>query len=134
MRDQCGDGEPDPGNDFLTGAAAFERIGDTLAGTDPPDSWQGAASEAYGLANEHQRHRASSMANTDTMIQSVLAAEAQKVADTRQTIDNCIQALNAAFRSPSRSAPPGWGTPRRTDSKLSRSQRSCPWPWCASNG
>jgi hypothetical protein len=97
LRDQCGQGEPDQGGDFNTGKNEFLLIADMFGSAHSPDTWQGAASEAYAKANDHQQHRANELAATDGTVQQALATEAGQVADTRQTIDACIRCINTAI-------------------------------------
>lgn len=111
MRDQCGTGEPDQGGDFNTGKNEFQLIADMLGSAHTPDTWQGAASAAYGKANDHQQHRANDMADTDAKLQQTLATEAGQVADTRQTLDACIRFINTCIPIATALAATKFGTP-----------------------
>jgi hypothetical protein len=111
MRDQCGTGEPDQGGDFNTGKNEFQLIADMMGSAHTPDTWQGAASEAYGKANDHQQHRANAMADTDAKLHETLATEAGQVADTRQTLDACIRFINTCIPIATALAATKFGTP-----------------------
>lgn len=97
MRDQCGEGEPDQGGDFNTGKNEFDLVADMLGSAGPPNTWQGAGSDAYKQANQNQQRRATNMADADGKVSTVLAKEAEQVASTRGTLDDCIRVINTAI-------------------------------------
>ncbi|MET0455016.1 MAG: type VII secretion target [Mycobacterium sp.] len=96
MLTQCGaDRIPDEGAAFQAGADAFRGITDGLSTMDAPDSWEGAAAEAYTFANELQRNRTRDMAELDRRIREALNTEATDNMDTRSVLKDCAQELNA---------------------------------------
>ncbi|BBZ11514.1 EspA/EspE family type VII secretion system effector [Mycobacterium branderi] len=88
MANMLGFGDPETGNGFAKGANAFNRIGETLGSTHPPDSWEGSASETYGERNKEQQQRAAEMAENDKTVKEVLHRESEQVEKTRETIDH----------------------------------------------
>jgi len=110
MGNLSGFGTPDEGQDFSSGAEAFQQIGETLATTGAPGSWTGDGSEAYTDQNGLQELRAKSMQQLDKSVGDVLAKEAGQVNETRQTIDYCSTALTFAIPvAISLNAIPGYG-------------------------
>jgi hypothetical protein len=110
MSNLSGFGTPDEGQDFSSGAEAFQQIGETLATTGAPGSWTGDGSEAYTDQNGLQEVRAKSMQQLDKSVGDVLAKEAGQVNETRQTIDYCSTTLTFAIPvAISLNAIPGYG-------------------------
>ncbi|ORV96253.1 EspA/EspE family type VII secretion system effector [Mycobacterium kyorinense] len=97
MANTLGFGDPETGNGFAEGANAFNRIGETLGSTHPPDSWEGSASETYGERNKEQQQRAAEMAENDKTVREVLHREAEQVEKTRETLDHNATALTLSI-------------------------------------
>jgi hypothetical protein len=97
MQEQCGEGSPDRGADFLDGASLFRGVADKLSTAGPPESWQGAGADAYRQANHRQYLRADTMKQADEKVQEAIAAEASDVLDTRQVLNDAVVFLNSCI-------------------------------------
>lgn len=91
-----GFGNPNSGEDFNEGATGLESTGRGLEQA-YPSSWEGSSSSAYSSQNSKQIDRTSTLIKADNQVISILKAEAEQVANTRDNMDNIATCLGAAI-------------------------------------
>ncbi|OBA93578.1 hypothetical protein A5637_27055 [Mycolicibacterium fortuitum] len=91
-----GFGNPNSGEDFHDGATGLESTGRGLEQA-YPSSWEGSSSSAYSNQNSKQIDRTSTLIEADNKVISILTAEAEQVASTRDNMDNIATYLGAAI-------------------------------------
>jgi len=87
MKMTTGDGQPDPGLQFVQGREGFDAAGRTLGSAGPDDRWDGSGARAYADQNTRQRVRTETMADADRAVVAVLLRESLQIQDRRDALD-----------------------------------------------
>ncbi|OBK03495.1 hypothetical protein A5746_19815 [Mycolicibacterium conceptionense] len=111
MKRSTGVGDPDNGRRFGDGADQMGAVGQVLVSAFPDDSWNSGGASAYAGRNTEQVGRVQTMLGLDNMVAGVLAAEADQIAATRDSLDGHSDWLGAmSLLTTSAGIIPGFGT------------------------
>ncbi|OBG85129.1 hypothetical protein A5699_25320 [Mycobacterium sp. E802] len=97
MQLTCGFEDPETGDRFREGAEHFNTISGSLKSATPTDLWHGRGSDAYAGENERQQDRATTMAEIDSEVQSIIANQAEQIKKTRMVLDVAATYLTACI-------------------------------------
>jgi len=81
-----GDGIPDPGDIFNTGASLFKQVSDKMGLAIPGANWIGQAADAYLKQNIAQQLRAQVMGDIDNLTGNVISNQAGYIENTRKVL------------------------------------------------
>lgn len=82
-----GEGIPNPGDVFKTGAGLFKNIESKLDNTFPGLDWVGEAAEKYSAQNLAQQLRMKTMGNLDQLTNGFVSNQAEYIKNTRNVLN-----------------------------------------------
>lgn len=98
MEDRCGGANiPTEGDAYSESAQRFTQVGETLTSAMPDHRWRGAASDAYGEANERQLARVRKIVEADLKVRMTLSAEAGEVRNARRMFNEASTVMGNAI-------------------------------------
>jgi len=93
-----GIGLPDDGSVFSFTSSVFSQTANELNSAGPGAQWQGSAADNYASLNQRQQSFLSELANLDSEIESLIAAQADAVTRTRDVLSDVLSGLKVARR------------------------------------
>ncbi|OOK71093.1 putative eSX-1 secretion-associated protein EspE [Mycobacterium kansasii] len=93
-----GEGIPDPGDVFNSGATLFKQISDKIGLAIPGTNWIGQAADAYLNQNIAQQLRAKVMGDIDSLTGNMISNQAKYVSNTRDVLRAMKKMIDGVYK------------------------------------
>lgn len=94
-----GEGIPDPGDIFNTGASLFKQVGEKIGLAIPGTNWIGEAADAYLNQNIAQQLRAQVMGDLDTLTGNMISNQAEYIENTRKVLRAMKSMVDGVYKA-----------------------------------